>query len=260
MKESTKHSGEAAVIDRQKESRNDLVFSYKTLRNLIGFSGMLLPVILVLFTFKEDGDKYIEPSISDYYYTSNGDIFVVILSILAVLLFSYNGYGLKDRFWTTLAAVCGIGVAFFPTAAKYERASKTIHPADFEVSRIFGIEWHFVFAITFFISLSIISLFYFTKSGNVQKSKPGEKKSQKEKRNIVYRVCGWIMLSCIAILALYFLIPAFRTAAADIPVVFIFEAIAIEAFAVSWLTKGETFWPDGEHYIVSTYREVKERF
>ena len=246
--------------DRQKETRNDLVFSYKTLRNLIGFSGMLLPVILILFTMKDGADKPIEPSISDYYYTSNGDIFVVILSVLAVLLFSYNGYGIKDRIWTTLAAICGLGVAFFPTAAKYERISKTVHPADFEVSKFFGIEWHFIFAITFFISLSIISLVYFTKTGNVQKRKPGGKRTQKEKRNIVYKVCGWIMLSCIAILALYFLIPSMRTNAGDIPVIFIFEAIAIEAFAVSWLTKGETFWPDGEHYLVGTYNDFKNAF
>jgi hypothetical protein len=218
---------------------------------------MLLPVVLVLFTMKEGEDKIIEPSISDYYYTSNGDIFVVILSVLAVLLFSYNGYGLKDRFWTTLAAFCGLGVAFFPTAAKYQRASQSVHPANSEVPEIFGFEWHFIFAITFFVSLSIISLYYFTRSGSVQKRTRGEKMTQKQKRNVVYRVSGWTMIGCITILALYFLLTPFRSAVGDFPMVFTFETIAVWAFAVSWLTKGETLWPDGEHYIVGTYRDLR---
>jgi len=34
-----------------------------------------------------------------------------------------------------------------------------------------------------------------------------------------------------------------------IPVIFILETVAIEAFGLSWITKGQTLWPDGEHYI-----------
>ena len=86
---------------------------------------------------------------------------------------------------------------------------------------------------------------------------PGEKWSRKEKRNLVYRICGWTMIGCIAILALYFFIPQFYNAVGNFPMTFTFEAIAVEAFAISWLTKGETFWPDGEHYIVSVYKEIK---
>ncbi len=93
------------ITDHQKETRNDLVFSYKTLRNLIGFGGMLLPVILALYTIRETGDKLLQPSISDYYYTSNGDIFVVILSVISVLLFTYNGYNWKEKIWTIIAAL-----------------------------------------------------------------------------------------------------------------------------------------------------------
>ncbi|MEO8513152.1 MAG: hypothetical protein ABI543_06320 [Ignavibacteria bacterium] len=254
---SNKAEPQANTTDRQKESRNDLVFSYKTLRNLIGFSGMLLPVILALYTLKEEGDKLIEPSISDYYYTSNGDIFVVILSVLAVFLFCYNGYNWKEKLWTILAAVCGIGVAFCPTDTKYIRHSLSVHSPHTEGPKLFGFEWHFVFAILFFISLSIISLYYFPMSDKKLTRKPGEKRTPKEKRNLVYKICGWTMISCVVILALYFLIPSFNTAVGNFPMIFTFEAIAVEAFAVSWLTKGETFWPDGEHYIVSTYKEIK---
>jgi hypothetical protein len=246
------------VTDRHKQTKNDLVFSYKTIRNLIGFSGMLLPVILALYTLKEEGDKIIEPSISDYYYTSNGDIFVVILCVLAVALFAYNGYNWKEKIWIITAAVCGIGVAFCPTEAKYIRHSLSVHSVDAKGPEIFGFEWHFIFAILFFISLSVISLYYFPKSDKALIRKPGEKWSQKEKRNLVYRICGWTMIVCIVILALYFFITPFKTAMGDFPMIFTFESIAVEAFAISWLTKGETFWPDGEHYIVSAIKEIKK--
>lgn len=249
---------EEIAEDKKKETSNDLVFSYKTIRNFIGFSGMMLPIILALYTIKEEGDKLIEPSISDYYYTSNGDIFVVVLSVIAVFLLAYKGYNWKEKIWITLAAVCGAGVAFSPTDAKYIRHSLSIHSADAKGPEIFGIQLHFVFAILFFISLSVMALYYFPKSNKPQQSKPGEKWTQKEKRNLVYRICGWTMVSSIVILALYFFIPAIQNAAGNFPVVFTFETIAVEAFAVSWLTKGETFWPDGEHYIVETYKEIKK--
>ena len=94
--------------DRQKEQDNELVLSYTTMRNLIGFSGMLLPFVLMLFTKEADG-LFVEPSISDYYYTKNGDILVVLLSVLGVFLITYNGYDWKEKVLTTLAAFCAIG-------------------------------------------------------------------------------------------------------------------------------------------------------
>ena len=257
MENKTQQNKEKAE-DKQKEVSNDLVFSYKTIRNFIGFSGMMLPIILALYTIKEEGDKLIEPSISDYYYTSNGDIFVVVLCVISVLLFAYNGYNWKEKIWITLAAVCGIGVAFSPTDAKYVRHSLSIHSADAKGPEVFGFQLHFVFAILFFISLSVMALYYFPKSNKVLARKPGEKWSQKEKRNLVYRICGWTMVSSIVILALYFFIPALQIWAGSFPVIFTFETIAVEAFAVSWLTKGETFWPDGEHYLVETFEEIKK--
>ena len=62
---------EIEKTDREKEAGNDLVISFLTLRNYIGISGMLLPVILTLFTPKGQQDKVMEHSISEYYYTRN---------------------------------------------------------------------------------------------------------------------------------------------------------------------------------------------
>src|SRR6478672_7886100 len=102
--------------DRSKENNNELVFSYLTLRNLIGFSGMLLPLILMFATKKGSGDRGIELSISDYYYTNYGDVLVVLLSVIGVFLFTYNGYKWTEKMLTKFAAIAAIGVAFSPTA------------------------------------------------------------------------------------------------------------------------------------------------
>src|SRR5690606_11597741 len=109
-----------------KEIHNELVFSYLTLRNLIGFSGMLLPVILVFTTAIGENDPIIAYSISDYYYTSNGDVLVVLLCVLGVFLLTYKGYTWKERILTSLAAVSAIGVAFSPTSAS-SASSASIH-------------------------------------------------------------------------------------------------------------------------------------
>lgn len=48
LKEITMTYPEIEPSDSTKEANNELVFSYLTLRNLIGFSGILLPIILAI--------------------------------------------------------------------------------------------------------------------------------------------------------------------------------------------------------------------
>jgi lysylphosphatidylglycerol synthetase-like protein (DUF2156 family) len=244
--------------DRLKENKNDLVYSYMTLRNLIGFCGMILPFALAFTTKVSNVDKVIEPSISDYYYTSNGDLLVVILCLLGTFLFTYKGYNIKENILSSIAAFCGIGIAFSPTATKYIRESFSVHTALYDVPTIFGIERHLIFAALFFIILSLISLIFFPKTD--EKKNTRKKMTQKDKRNIIFKLCGWIMIICVVILAIYFISDKLHSIVGDFPIIFSLETIAIEAFAISWLTKGETIYPDGEHYLVSGYKIMLDRF
>ena len=246
--------------DRGKEHDNNLVFSYMSLRNLIGFSGMLLPFVLMIFTKKTNGE-FVKPSISDYYYTGNGDILVVLLSVLGVFLFTYKGYNWKEKALTTIAAICALGVAFSPMASVADIADTEvveIAPNSIHTAINFGGDIpHGLFAGLFFISVAIISLKYFPRSDAASTKKPDGKKTAKEKRNIVYRICGWTMLACVFILAMYFLIKPFEKLVGGFPIIFALETVAIVAFGISWLTKGETLWPDGKHYMVKAYEDAK---
>ncbi|MEI9910981.1 MAG: hypothetical protein WDO71_15705 [Bacteroidota bacterium] len=135
-----------------------------SLRNLIGFSGMLLPFVLMFFTKKTNGE-FVKPSISDYYYTGNGDILVVLMSVLGVFLFTYKGYNWKEKALTTIAAICALGVAFSPMASAADIKDtdvREIDPNSIHTAINFGGDIpHALFAGLFFIAVAIISLKYF---------------------------------------------------------------------------------------------------
>ena len=191
------------VHDHQKETGNDLVFSYLTLRNLIGIFGMLLPVILALTTSRGENDEALEQSISHYYYTSNGDVFVVLMSVLGVFLLTYKGYGWVERMITLIAAICALGVAFSPTECK-DGHIYTIHKLNPVVTQWFGIERHLVFAASFFLCLAIMSLVYFPKSDKESLRDAEGKLTPKAKRNIVFKICGWTIIASLIALFLHF--------------------------------------------------------
>ena len=75
-----------------------LIISYMTLRQAIGWLGILLPFALLignylisLVTDFETGCNPFKMSISDYYYTRMGEVFVGTLCAVALFLFCYNG-------------------------------------------------------------------------------------------------------------------------------------------------------------------------
>jgi hypothetical protein len=239
--------------DRLKEKENKLVVSYKTLRNLIGYCGMILPIVLILTTKTAPSDKNIESSFSDYYYTSSGDILVSFLCTLGAFLFIYKGYNIKENILSTIAGICGIFAAFSPTAAEDLRQSFSVHTPLHDVPEIFGFERHTIVAGLFFITLGFISLCCFPQT-DVNK----QIATRKKKRNNIFKICGWIMLMCVLIMAIYFVSDRFSTMFGKIPFIFIMETIATWAFGISWLTIGETIYPDGEHYLVSGYKDIKQ--
>ncbi|WP_222538674.1 hypothetical protein [Pedobacter polysacchareus] len=243
--------------DKSKEENNELVFSYLTLRNLIGFSGILLPLVLAIAP-KRPSDYYgIEPSISDYFYTDRGDILVAVLCILGAFLITYKGYTWKEQLLTFIAGICSIGIALVPTKMNCLECKLSIHTGNGGIfSFMAGTAWHFSFAAIFLLCLAIMSLVFFTKGREEDYyQQAGGNFTQKAKRNVVYKVSGWIIIGSLLILGLYFLI---KPDLGQIPIVFAFEALAVVAFGFSWITKGQTLWPDGEHYLTKGIHKVKK--
>ncbi len=248
------------ITDKAKEDGNELVLSYLTLRNLIGFGGMLLPIALAICPSRRSEYMGFEPSISDYYYTDRGDILVVMLCVIGAFLIAYYGYEFKEWLLTFVAGICGIGVAFVPTKLGCDDCPLSVHtPSGGIFKTLAGTGWHFAFAATFLFSLAIMSLYFFTRGGSDEHPlDDGHKLSQKTKRNRVFRICGWTIIASLVILGIYFILINYT--ALDLkpfPMVYVFEAIAVEAFGFSWLVKGQTLWPDGEHYLTKGLRSFK---
>ncbi|OGW61299.1 MAG: hypothetical protein A2638_00030 [Nitrospirae bacterium RIFCSPHIGHO2_01_FULL_66_17] len=204
-----------------------LVISYLDLRKAIGIIGTALPFVLAFGNILVEGPG-IQDSISSYYHTGMRDVFVGSLCAIAVFLMSYRGYERKDDIAGDLACVFALGVALFPTTPDVN-----ITPRDHIIGAL-----HLLFAAGFFLTLAFFSLVLFRKTDPTRAPTRG-----KLKRNAVYTLCGYTILVCLA----FIVVVAFLSS--DSPVkkldpVFWFEAAAIVAFGVSWLTKGEAILKD----------------
>ena len=199
-----------------------LTYSYLALRKAVGWIGILLPFALMIGNFYFEG-KTVRKSISHYYHSNVGDLFVGSLCALALFMFFYCGYDRKDNWAGHLAGLSALGVAFFPTTESGPR-----EPVGYA---------HLVFAAILFITLTIFSLFLFTKTHEDREPTP-----RKLIRNKIYIVCGLIMAGCLVSIVVYFLIIGMKES--DSSFVYWAETVALIAFGVSWLTKGETLFPD----------------
>lgn len=196
--------------------KNDQVISYYALRILIGATGVLLPLLLIIGNLFANNSFKIEYSVSDYYDNGTaGDILVGILFVLGFFLMTYKGYDKTDSRAANLGCVFALGVALCPTTSD----NPFIH------------KLHFVFALLLFAVFIFFSMYLFRKTG------PGNCTKQKDKRNHVYLACGILMIASIAGIALAMLV--FKTTAENYHLVFWFESLALVSFGISWITKAE---------------------
>lgn len=216
-------------MSQQPPANESLVLSYLGLRKAIGIIGILLPFVLVFGKILLEGEGLsIESSISAYYYTVMGDVFVGSLCAVGVFLLSYRGYERKDNIAGDIACIFAIGVALFPTTPEINWTSK---------DKIIG-DVHLFCATGFFLTLAFFSLCLFRKTNP---DKPPTR--MKVWRNRVYAACGYIILACLALAAVVSFVSD------DLPIkrldpIFWLEATAIVAFGVSWFTKGEAILKD----------------
>ena len=207
-------------------SGEEMVFSYLALRKTIGFLGLLLPFVVFLGALKFS-QTTMQDSVSGYYYTGMRDVFVGTLWAIGFFLFSYRGYDYIDDLVTDAAGIFAVGISLFPTTPAGPVSS---------VAQSTG-SVHFAFAALFFVTLSCISLFLFTKKDSDPLKKQSERKP---KRDFIYRVTGIIMLICIGLIAIYSAIPniqALLPSATSHPI-FWLEAIADVAFGVLMGSQG----------------------
>ncbi|MEU4524097.1 DUF998 domain-containing protein [Amycolatopsis sp. NPDC024027] len=197
--------------------QNTLVHSYLFLRRAIGLIGLALPFVLILGKQLVQGGDLIG-SLSGYYYTDLRDVLVGAMCAVGVFLLAYYGHDFVDNVASTVAGLGAIGLALFPTTPDHDVTAW---------DRTSGV-LHWVFAAVFFLALAYFCLRLFPHDGE---QPPGT--------GVVYRVCGAVILACLVLIAVT---KALGLLPALLPALWL-EAVAVEAFGVAWLVKGQTLEP-----------------
>jgi hypothetical protein len=200
--------------------------SVRAHRQLIGILGLLLPIVLYVLAGLRPTEGLpswnILGSVSAYYYTGAVGVFIGVLFALSLFLFSYRGYvdDRIDRIIGKIAGVAALWVPLFPTKPPLAALRPTWWTPMME-------KLHAGSAIILFGSFILFALWLFRQSRIPRfRDRPVEKQA----RDMVCLLCGVAMILAVLWAAI-----------ASITGYSIFwpETVAIEAFAISWLAKGE---------------------
>lgn len=214
--------------------------SYFAERRAAGYIGIALPVLVLLYD--RIAMSCVPSSISGSYHTDARNIFVGSLCAVGVFLVCSIGYK-EDKWWSILAGVLAVTVAFCPTnvdgACKVDGASNP--------------EWtpavHGIAACALFLVFTYFCLVLFTRTqvNGAIKKRPAlkELRGAKKQRNIVYIVCGWIMLAAIGVFALFSIVAAVHKDFTEPRyLVFGVEWVCLWSFGFAWLVKGQQLFKD----------------
>jgi hypothetical protein len=210
---------------------NDYTASWLTLRRMIGWAGLLMPLAVRGGGLLFEGIRTTD-SLSAYYYTSMRDIFVSTTVLTGALLACYRTRHVRDNIVATVAGLAAIGAALFPMDPTYAAELLARYPelgtqAHYSNHGILG--YHLVFAITF-AALSFYLVFF-----RFGAAPPAS--LQHDRRNVAYKICGGIMLLSFAAIA-------FLGLAMEGQSVFWPETCAVIAFAAAWLVNGQAVLKD----------------
>ena len=109
---------------------------YHVLRQTVGWLGILLPFALYAGSVWFSNCNGTQSSISHYYFTNMREVFVGVLWVFGIFLFTYKGYSKLDNFLTHFAGLCCLLVSIFPTF--YDVAV----PCQAEPAMIFNVPYH----------------------------------------------------------------------------------------------------------------------
>lgn len=221
------------------KQQDELALSQLNLRKGLGILGISLPLVLFLASAL-NADIDLRRSLSAYYYAPHlRDMLVGVLWAIGAFLVFYRGYGtiptpflklprwisrhMTDTKLTTLAGIGALMAAILPTCEFQDKCPTPLIAGG-----------HLVGSILFLGTLAVLSIWSFTESDTPRQ----DWDSAKLWSNRIYITCGWTILASLALCAP---LVAWRVdAIGPLPMpVFWLESLAIWAFGVSWLVKGD---------------------
>ena len=219
-------------------TKNPAILSYHALRRIVGVIALALPFVLtvgeILISLLGPHHRLPQPllqgTISDYFYTPVGTLYVGGLTGIALFLISSRGYDRTDEIAGYLAGIFAFGVALFPSedprATLYSRL-------QIQIGYV-----HSAFAGLMFLAIAYFCLVLFRRTSPERRITRG-----KRRRNRIYAVCGVVILACTAVMAGLTVFEG-DPRLAPFHLFLVCESLAMFAFGVAWLTKGKGFLRD----------------
>ena len=193
-------------------SRQGNLFDYKTLRFLLGLVAFCFPFAVSLASSARLN------SISAAYYSEARYIYIGTLILVAVFLFAYSGHSAAESRVSRIASITAILTLLFPAACT-------------NCSENFSSRIHFISSAVLFLILAYFCLVPFQKGTRGARGK-------RARRSVIYRICGWTMLACIAGL---FFANIFLTVSTinQFRLTYYGQAISLIAFGIAWMVSGK---------------------
>jgi hypothetical protein len=195
--------------------RNHILETYSLLRIGISLIGIFFP--LVLWWVGLFRGVKLQGSISAYYHTSMGDVFVGSLCAIGVFLYFYKGVTTQENIALNFAGIFAVFVALFPTAA----------PSDLKCETFTAPYLHGTSAILFFIAIAYVSWFRASDTLNYV-SNPVRRNRYK----LLYKILAIAMISLPLLSA--FLLYLFNETNI---IVYAVEVVGVWVFSAFWIIK-----------------------
>ncbi len=211
------------------EKTNQDQQTFLMLRRSIGYLGIVFPLIVFLGSlFFSDCDEGLS-SISAYYHSNMRDVFVSVICVIGVFLFTYRGHNSTENFAGNFACLFAFGIAFFPTdypdkdfCMQCTKGAVKIHPT-----------LHGISAAAFFLILTYFAWKLFPKNEESHQDSP-----QRKKRIKTYKTCATVMFVSIILIAIYKFFFQNNESISRFDPVFYLEWAALWAFGISWIVRG----------------------
>lgn len=229
-------------LNQYREESQSAGQAYARIRKAVGYCGFVIPLSCLVLSLLADCPLFILPSISQYYYTGIGDLFVGALFAMGLFLMLYRSVFEEVRLRrqenriTNLAGLLAWVVAFFPTRPEVEECHFIAFKGQrYEDALGFWRHLHLPAAGLMIVLFGVISFVYFPRHWQSGRSDSLNK--------ALYRRCALIIFVSMGVLVLYFADSVFLDGrylrwTEDFRIVFVLECVAVWSFAVSWLQKG----------------------
>lgn len=229
-----------------------------TLRRLVGVLGICLPWLLLVFLWWDTNHGTPLESISHYYFTRVSSVFTSTVSMLAIFLLIYKGKTPTEFWLSTTAGIGALLLVLFPTdnivdnicigvgncCGEVCQAAERQYTSGVLRDSLFRRDFHYIASGVFLLSLALTAFFVFvySKKEMAEAIDAADLRRMKQ-RNFIYRLCGVLMVLAVAFVLWGDNLVGDTVYKAN-HLTFWMETLAVEAFGLSWLLRGDMLLPD----------------